>query len=507
VLLSELVATSEKVAATSRRTEKVALLADLLRRAPREELEIAASFLAGAMPRGRIGLGYASLRDLPSPSAVASLQIGEVDRAFAEIAAATGAGSTRRRSEILSQMMARATEPEQSFLARLIIGELRQGALESVLLDAIAKAAGVSSTSVRRAQMVKADLGAIASAAMSGGEALLSGFELTLFAPIMPMLAQTAETVTEALERFSPAAFEVKLDGARVQVHKSGGEVRAYSRRLNEVTARVPELVEQVAALPAKELILDGETIALSKEGSPLPFQVTMKRFGRRLDVEAMRKELPLSTFFFDCLRLEGETLLSVPAKDRFEALARCVPDQMRVERIVTSDREEADAFLGRALDRGHEGVMAKSLDAPYEAGNRGASWLKLKAVHTFDLVVIAVEWGSGRREGWLSNLHLAARDEATGQLVMLGKTFKGMTDEMLAWQTKRFLELETRREAHVVYLRPEVVVEVAIGDVQVSPHYPGGIALRFARVKRYRPDKRPEEADTLEAVRKLLPH
>lgn len=499
-----IVATSERVAATSKKLEKQAILAETIRALPAGEIDPAVNFLAGVMRQGRIGVGWAGARTEAPAAAAPSLQIAEVDAAFSEIASARGAGSNKKRAAILTSVLSRATQAEQNFIARLLIGELRQGALESLVLDAIAKAAGIPPAIVRRARMVAADLGAVARAALLEGEAGLSRFSLQLFSPVQPMLAQTANHVSEVFERFSPAAFELKLDGARVQVHKSGSTVRVFSRRLNEVTERIPEIIDAVAKFPANELILDGEAIALSEDGAPLPFQVTMTRFGRKLEVDRMREELPLRFFFFDILRLEDETLLGAPLRDRIEALARAVPEPHRVPRLITADIAEAEKYLSEVLDRGHEGLMAKSLDAPYEAGNRGSGWLKIKAVHTLDLVVLAVEWGSGRREGRLSNLHLGARDPVNGGFVMLGKTFKGMTDEMLKWQTQKLLELETRRENQVVFVRPELVVEIAIGDVQSSTNYPGGVALRFARVKRYRTDKTPAEADTIETVRAL---
>jgi DNA ligase 1 len=348
----------------------------------------------------------------------------------------------------------------------------------------------------------------VAAAALAGGEAALGALGIELFRPLQPMLAQSAEDVREALERLTgPGAgevsFEVKLDGARVQVHRRGDEVRVFSRRLNEVTAAVPEVVEAALALPAREIILDGEVIALRPDGAPHPFQVTMRRFGRKLDVAGLRGALPLSPFFFDCLWLDGRELLAAPLAERVAALASLATQEMRVERLVTADAGAAEAFLRRTLAAGHEGVMAKALDAPYEAGSRGQGWLKVKEVKTLDLVVLAAEWGSGRRHGWLSNLHLGARDPAGG-FVMLGKTFKGMTDEVLAWQTERLLALATRREGHVVHVRPELVVEIAYNDLQASPHYPGGLALRFARLEGYRPDRTPQDADTIDTVREV---
>jgi len=322
--------------------------------------------------------------------------------------------------------------------------------------------------------------------------------------PLKPMLAQTADDVSDALRELGSVALEFKLDGARVQVHKAGDEVRVFTRRLNEVTGAVPELVENARALPVREVILDGETLAIGPDGRPLPFQVTMRRFGRRLDVVEMRRRLPLSALFFDCLYLEGQDLTDAPARERFAALASAVTRSGLVTRLVTEDPDQAEAFFVTAVERGHEGLMAKSLDAPYEAGSRGSSWLKVKPAHTLDLVVLAAEWGSGRRQGWLSNLHLGARDPASGGFAMLGKTFKGMTDVMLDWQTQHLLSLELSRDGHAVQVRPELVVEVAFNDVQASPQYPAGLALRFARVKRYRPDKGPEQADTIETVRAI---
>jgi len=375
------------------------------------------------------------------------------------------------------------------------LGELRQGALAGVMADAIARAADVPAAAVRRAAMLAGDLGAVAAAVIADGGAGLEGFRLELLRPVQPMLAQTAETLEEALERARPAAVEWKLDGARIQAHRVGDQVRVFTRNLADVTERLPEVVEAVRALAVKSVVLDGEAIALDAEGRPQPFQVTMSRFGSRASVEP-----PLTAFFFDCLHLDGEDLVGRPARERLAAL----PDELRVPRIETDDAAEAEAFLEDALARGHEGVMVKALDAPYEAGRRGTGWIKVKRAHTLDLVVLAAEWGHGRRSGRLSNLHLGARDPTTGGFVMLGKTFKGMTDAMLAWQTERFLELETHGDGHTVYVRPEQVVEIAFDGVQTSRRYPGGVALRFARVKGYRPDKRAEEADTIETVRAL---
>jgi DNA ligase 1 len=515
MLLADLVDTSERVGATRSRLAKADHLAALLRRLGPGEVGLGVAYLAGELPQGRIGVGPSLLRDA-FPGAAAeepALGLAETDATLSRIAAVSGAGANRLRGELLGGLLARATAAEQRFLAGLVLGELRQGALEGLMVEGLAKAADVAPAAVRRALMVSGDLAAVARAALEEGEAGLARFRIEHFRPLQPMLAQTADGVAEALDRLERAAFDLKLDGARVQVHKSGDEVRVYSRRLNEVTGAVPEVVEAARALPAREAILDGEVLALASGGAPLPFQVTMRRFGRRLDIEAMRRELPLSPFFFDLIQLDGEELLDHPAAERFAALEDLAPAGLRVPRLVTADPAAAAGFLGQALDRGHEGVMAKALDAGYEAGGRGYQWLKVKPSHSLDLVVLAAEWGSGRRRGWLSNLHLGARlgEAATPEAgdpghaagwVMLGKTFKGMTDAMLAWQTERLLELEVARDRRTVYVRPELVVEVAFNDVQESPQYPGGLALRFARVKRYRNDKSAAEADTLATVR-----
>jgi DNA ligase-1 len=396
-----------------------------------------------------------------------------------------------------------ATRDEQGFLGNLLIGEVRQGALEGVLLEAIAKAANLPADRIRRATMMTGDLGTVARAALGENrETALAEYQLQIFRPVQPMLADSAPTVAEALNAGSPAAVEWKLDGARIQVHRKDDRVAVYTRNLNEVTGAVPEVVEAVSALPGRELILDGEVIALAADGRPLSFQDTMRRFGRRLEIMKLREELPLTPFFFDVLLQDGETLVDQPLSARLERLETFVPEAMRVPRIVTESPDEASQFQKDALARGHEGVMVKLMSAPYAAGRRGSAWIKVKEARTLDLVVLAVEWGSGRRKGWLSNIHLGARDPATGGFVMLGKTFKGMTDEILEWQTKELLARETHRDGQVVYVRPELVVEVAFNEVQRSSQYPGGVTLRFARVKGYRPDKKASEADTIDAVR-----
>jgi DNA ligase-1 len=432
---------------------------------------------------------------------VASLEIGDVDSALAGMASIRGAGSKGARTSLLASLLARATMEERDFLTRLLLGELRQGALESLMIDAVATAASLPMSSVRQAAMVAHGIVPVALAVLTEGASGLAKFSLALMQPMAPMLAQPAADVEAALEVLGTAAFEWKLDGARVQVHKSGDDVRIFTRNRNDVTASAPEIVEAVRGSNVAELILDGEAIALRPGGAPQPFQVTRRRFGRTLDVQGMRDSLPLSVFFFDCMRFGLDAMTEAPTAQRIEALQRALPAALLMPRLVTSELAEAQAFYDDALARGHEGVMAKALNAPYEAGRRAPSWLKIKKLHTLDLVVLAAEWGHGRRHGFLSNLHLGARDEASGGFVMLGKTFKGMTDEMLAWQTEKLLSLETRREGHVVFVRPELVVEIAFDGVQTSPRYPGGVALRFARVVRYREDKRAQDADTIEAV------
>jgi ATP-dependent DNA ligase I len=505
VLLSELVETSTEVGATRARLKKIEALADLLGRLESAEVPIAVAYLAGELPHDPIGVGWASLRERPAPKAPPPvLTISDVDAQLREIGATSGRGSQAARREQLTGLFSRATEPEQRLLGRLLTGELRQGALEGVMVDAIAKAAGVPVGDVRRGLMLAGDLGAVAAVALGSGSEGLAKIRLTLLQPIVPMLAQPASDLRSALERMGNASVEWKLDGARLQVHVVGDEVRAYTRNLADVTDRVPEVVDALGRLSLGAAVFDGEVIALGENGRPRPFQVTMSRFGSRRGVEELRENVPLSPFFFDCLHLDGVDLLDRPAEERLCVLSERLPEELRVPRIETGDAAEAERFLADALERGHEGVMVKALDAPYEAGRRGGSWLKVKPSHTLDLVVLAAEWGHGRREGRLSNIHLGARDEATGGFVMLGKTFKGMTDEMLGWQTERLLELETERDRHTVRVRPELVVEVAFDGVQRSSRYPGGLALRFARVKGYRPDKSAEEADTIQTVRQL---
>jgi DNA ligase-1 len=492
------------IAEAAGRNDKVDRLAACLQAVPPSDLPIVVAWLSGELRQGRIGVGATAIREAfrQPPADVASLPARDVDAAFDRIADTRGRGSAGRRQALLDDLFARATADEQAFLGRLIFGELRQGALDGLMAEAVARAAGVAPGAVRRSLMLAGDAGAVARAALEWGLDGLAGFGLRVLRPIKPMLAQPAESVAEAISRFGMTVFETKLDGARIQVHKKEDRILVFTRNLNDVTASVPEAVEAVRAMPARELVLDGETIALRPDGGPLPFQATMKRFGRKVDVERARTTVPLSCFFFDCLHADGETLLDRPARERLRSLDRVVPPQHRVERRLTADAGEAGAFLRAVLDAGHEGLMAKDPESTYDAGARGGSWLKVKPAHTLDLVVLAAEWGSGRRRGWLSNLHLGARDPVSGGFVMLGKTFKGLTDETLEWQTRELLARERTREGRIVHVRPELVVEIAFNDVQASPRYPGGLALRFARVKRYRADKRPDDADTMEAVR-----
>lgn len=506
MFLADLVATSARVAATRSRLAKLRELAQCLRAMAPEEIESGVLWLAGEMRQRRIGVGYAALRSSQvAPASQASLTLAEVDDTLTLLQGVSGAGSAARRKSILDELLARATAQEQDFLLRLLVGELRQGALAGLMIDAIAEAAQIPVAGVRRASMYSAHVGGLAHVALTQGTPGLQRFRIQVLSPIVPMLAQTAIDVADALEQLSgDVAFEWKVDGARVQVHKAVDDVRVYTRSLNDVTAAVPEVVESVRAIDARQIVLDGETVALDAAGRPLPFQVTMRRFGRKLDVEALRAELPLHAYFFDCLLLNEENLADRPARDRFAAMERVLPASIRIPRLVTRASDTARTFYDNALASGHEGVMAKSLDSPYEAGSRGASWLKIKHVHTLDLVVLAAEWGSGRRKGWLSNLHLGARNPDTGGFVMLGKTFKGLTDAMLEWQTKELLARETHRDNYTVHVRPEIVVEIAFNDIQASSQYEGGYALRFARVKAYRPDKAAEQADTIEEIRRI---
>ena len=503
-LLAEVVRTSAAVAATPSRLEKTRLIAECLRALQPDEVEIAIAYLSGDARQGKMSVGYRTLQSAAgAPAAASTLTLLDVDTRLDGLNNTRGKGSLSRRSEHLRKLFSDATAAEQDFLMRLMVGELRQGALEGVMLEAVAAAASLPVAEIRRAATFAGGIAPVASAALAGGAKALEAFAIRAMQPVLPMLAQPAEDLEAALAALGEALLEWKLDGARIQVHKSGEHIAVFTRNLNEVTARVPEVVSALKGIGA-DLILDGEAIALRADGRPHPFQVTMRRFGRKLDVGAMRGELPLSVFFFDCLLLDSEPLVDRGARERHDLLRKILPPSVVTPSLITADLAQAKAFQAEALARGHEGLMAKALDARYESGRRGAGWLKVKSAHTLDLVVIAVEWGSGRRKGWLSNLHLGARDPGTGSFVMLGKTFKGLTDETLEWQTRELLAREMRRDEWTVYVKPELVVEIAFNDVQQSSQYPAGMALRFARVKGYRPDKRAEEADTIDTVRAI---
>lgn len=505
--LQTLVQVSAQVGQVRSRLRKIATLAEYLRGLARADIPIAVAYLAGQVRQGRIGVGPAFVTQVSqtSPAATSSLTLAQVDAQLDAFAGLSGPGSAARRLEAMTSLFALADEQEQFFLARLLLGELRQGALVGVMLDAVAAAKGIAGDQLRRAAMYADSLSAVAEVALLEGADALQRFGLQLLSPVAPMLAQTAADPAAALALLAgEAVFDWKLDGARIQVHKQGDAVRIFTRSANEVTDSVPEIVELVRALPVDQVVLDGEAIALDAQGRPQPFQVTMRRFGRRIDVEAMRERLPLRAFFFDCLYAGSRVLVNEPLSERLAVMDALLPQATRIPRLLTSAVDQADDFLAQALQAGHEGVMAKALASVYEAGNRGASWLKIKHVHTLDLVVLAAEWGSGRRTGTLSNLHLGALDPATGDYVMLGKTFKGLTDALLEWQTRELLAREVRREPGVVFVRPELVVEIAFSDLQDSIRYPGGLALRLARVKRYRTDKRVGEADDMTAVRAI---
>jgi ATP-dependent DNA ligase I len=504
VLLAEIAGVSQAVAGTSARLAKIQALADALREAGPIEVPIAVAYLSGELPQRQVGIGWAALRDGFPAAAWPTLTLSEVDASLSAIGAVAGKGSTAARKALVGELFTRATEGEQRFLSGLLSGELRQGALEGVMTEAVARAASVPAEQVRRAMMLRGSLGAVAAAALAGGSPALAAFGLEVGSPVRPMLAASAPTIEDALAKVGgPAAVEWKLDGIRIQAHLSDGSVRLFTRTLDEITGRLPDVVAVLAALPVRAAVLDGELIALREDGRPLPFQDTASRTATQ---DLVSEAVPLSVFLFDALHLDGTDLIDLPDARRHSELAWAAPPELLMPRLVTGSAEEATAFFRDAIARGHEGVVVKSLDTPYTAGRRGAGWIKVKPRHTLDLVVLAVEWGHGRRRGWLSNLHLGARDPATGGFVMLGKTFKGLTDELLSWQTERLLALEDHSDSWTVYVRPELVVEIAFDGVQRSPRYPGGLALRFARVLRYREDKRAAEADTIDTVRALGP-
>jgi DNA ligase-1 len=511
MLLAEIAQTSQAVAAASARTQKVDLLARLFRDTEPAEAPVVTTYLAGRLPQRRIGVGWRTLADRPAPAAEPRLTVTEVDAALGRIGGVSGKGAQRARKELLDALMSAATADEQDFLVRLLTGELRQGALDAFAVEGLAAAAGADPGEVRRAVMLAGSLGDVAQAVLADGPAALERFRLQVGRPVQPMLAQSAKDLDEALDRLGPCAVEEKLDGIRVQVHLEQGRVRVFTRTLDEITDRLPEVAAAAQDVAADAAVLDGEVIALGPDGRPRPFQETSGRVGSRLDVAGAQATLPLSPVFFDALSVDGRDLLALPVHERHTELARVVPARLRVQRHVAGDpqdeevRRTARAFAAQALERGQEGVVCKALDSAYRAGRRGASWIKVKPVHTLDLVVLGAEWGHGRRSGRLSNLHLGARRE-DGTFAMLGKTFKGMTDALLAWQTERLQELAERTEPWGVAVRPQLVVEIAYDGVQRSTRYPAGVTLRFARVLRYRDDKTPAEADTVETVLSALP-
>lgn len=503
MLLHRLARVSREVAATSARSRKTALLAELFRAADPEDVPVVIPYLAGRLPQGRLGIGWKLLGRPVPPAAEPSLTVREVDARLTALGAVTGTGSQAERGRLLGELMAAATEEEQRFLVGLLTGEVRQGALDALAAEGLAGATGAAPADVRRAVMLAGSLQTVARALLADGPAALEAFRLTVGRPVLPMLAHTASSVTAAVEKLGACAVEEKLDGIRVQVHRDGDTVRVYTRTLDDITERLPEVTAVARELARERLVLDGEVLALDEDGRPRSFQETAGRVGSRVDVARAAAAVPVSPVFFDVLSVDGRDLLDLPFADRHAELARLVAEPLRVRRTVVTGPEESDraeAFLAATLERGHEGVVVKSLDAPYSAGRRGASWLKVKPVHTLDLVVLAAEWGHGRRAGKLSNLHLGARG-ADGSLVMLGKTFKGLTDALLDWQTERLRELAVEEHRWGFTVRPELVVEIAYDGLQRSTRYPAGVTLRFARVLRYREDKRPEEADTVETL------
>ncbi|MFF8262314.1 ATP-dependent DNA ligase [Streptomyces virginiae] len=504
MLLAEVARVSREVAATSARSRKTALLAELFAAAPPDEAGLVISYLSGRLPQGRPGIGWRTLGQEIAPAPEPTLTVRDVDAAVSGLVAEAGAGSATRRSGIVAGLLGAATGAEQAFLRSLLSGEVRQGALDAVALDGVAAAAGVPAAELRRAVMLDGSLPRVAEAVLADGPEALRAVTLRVGRPVQPMLAGTAASVTEALAALGPCAVEEKLDGIRVQVHREGDDVRVYTRSLDEITGRLPEVADLARALPGERFILDGEVIGQTADGRPVPFQEIASRVGSRVDVDAARRTLPVVPYFFDVLAVGDDVLLDLPVRERYAALAALVPESARVGRLEVRDpaAQEAEAvqFWADTLRRGHEGVVVKGLESAYAAGRRGKHWLKVKPVHTLDLVVLAAEWGHGRRTGLLSNLHLGAR-AADGTYAMLGKTFKGLTDEMLRWQTEALRALATSDDGFTVRVRPELVVEIAYDGLQRSTRYPAGVALRFARVVRHRPDKAAEQADTVETV------
>ncbi len=498
-LLADVVSASRDVALTSSRSRKTAILAELLKRLEASEIPICVAFLSGVPRQGRVGIGYSTIYGIElAPAGEATLTVTDLDRAVADIQQATGSGSATRRRALLGELLGRASEREADFLRALFTGELRQGALAGLMVDAVAKAAGVSGEIARRALMLSGDLARMAEIAMTDGEEGLRRVGFEIFRPIFPMLASTGASVAEAMSSFECASVEWKLDGIRVQVHRREEEVRVYTRNLNEITGALPGIVDAVLRLPLRQAVLDGEALWMRDNG-PAAFQQTVSQIDRDAPPEG------IVTFLFDLLHVDGEDLLDSPLTDRAARLEAIAP-QLKIPGVLTSSPEQAQRVLDESLRVGHEGVVVKDAASTYAAGRRGKAWRKVKPVRTYDLVVLAAEWGHGRRQGWLSNLHLGARDPSSGEFVMVGKCFKGLTDELLQWQTEALLERETGRRGIAVLVRPELVVEIALDGVQSSTRYPGGVALRFARVKRYRPEKTAHEADAIDDLRALLP-
>lgn len=506
MLLHRLARVSQEVAATSARSRKTALLAELFRDAEADDVPIVIPYLAGRLPQGRLGIGWKILGTPVPPAEEPTLTVREVDARLTALGNVSGTGSQAERARLVGELMGASTEPEQRFLLGLIGGEVRQGALDAVAVEGLAQATGAPSADVRRAVMLAGSLQTVAERLLADGPESLAEFRLTVGRPVQPMLAHSASSVTEAIDKLGACAVEEKLDGIRVQVHRDGDDVRLYTRTLDDITDRLPELTSAARELKGEHFILDGEVIAFDEGGRPRSFQDIAGRVGSRVDVATAAEAVPVSPVFFDALSVDGRDLLDLPFAERHTELARLVPEPMRVRRTLVADpaderaRAAAEQFLADTLKRGHEGVVLKALDAPYSAGRRGASWLKVKPVHTLDLVVLAAEWGHGRRTGKLSNLHLGARNP-DGSFAMLGKTFKGLTDALLAWQTERLQELAVEDNGWVVTVRPELVVEIAYDGLQRSSRYPAGVTLRFARVVRYREDKTPAQADTVETL------
>jgi ATP-dependent DNA ligase I len=502
VLLADVVLTSLALAGTPSRTEKVRLVADCLASAD-DEVATVAAYLSGVIPQRRLGVGWRSLASLPPPADAPTLTVGEVDTTLGTLAATTGSGSAAARAALVTSLFTRATQDEQAFLRGLMTDGLRQGALDGVMLAAVARAYDLPEAAVRRAAMLAGHTSTVAAAARRGGLGAVERIGLSVGQPVRPMLAASAPTVAEAMDMMGAESvvLDGKLDGIRIQAHKRGTTVQLFTRSLEDITDRLPEIVAVVQQVPARDVVLDGEAIALRPDGRPHPFQVTGARTASSTDPATLRASVPLTAYFFDLLHVDGVDLIDRPAHERFALLEQMVPAASLVPRALVQGPEDAQAFFADIVRRGHEGVVVKDGGSVYAAGRRGSGWVKVKPRHTLDLVVLGVEWGSGRRRGLLSNIHLGARDPEGGGFVMLGKTFKGMTDAMLEWQTERFLELESGRERHVVWVRPEQVVEIAFDGLQRSSRYPGGVALRFARVLRYREDKSAEEADTLQTV------